>query len=423
MRNRYVIAMFVVFLIVSLTPASAINIAGINNKVVKNSNPTTDNIQIEIDQLQPELNELNSDMASLNVKADQLKNIWYNPLHWNEAIITVNELCSIANSMQITSNKLHETSKKIELESTKLESQSQTELKQNKENKSTAEENAELISQELKKRLNIGFKYTPTSNNFMVGDIVQYKSLNKYYRYLTVVRNEKTENFVVLEGSSGKNITVNKEQLTGLATLKLVPQKPINSTKIISTANTIQLDMINVRLKQAQSKEATAQKYSSKAYILEVISASLFAIAGTVGGIALAMAPTLVGTIPGVILGWTAIGLTLAAIAVGAAGVRFDKLAKNNLNAASDIRKEAAADLEDLNRYMAPVSHGPVANNMTLNTTMEQSINTTLNTTDPDGDSLKAYIITQPQAWNFKDQYRSQYQPWIRIHTQNQLFR
>ena len=296
MRNRYAIAIFVVFLIVSLTPASAINIAGINNKVVKNSNPTTEDIQIEINQLQPELNELNNDMASLNVKANQLKNIWYNPLHWKKAIITVSEMCSIANSMQITSNKLQETSKKLNLETAKLESQSQTELKQNKENKSTAEENAELISLELKKRLKIGFNYTPTSNNFMVGDIVQYKSLNKYYRYLTVVRNEKTENFVVLEGASGKNITVNKEQLKGLATLKLVPQKPINSTKIVSTANTIQLDMINVRLKQAQSKEATAQKYSSNAYILEVISASIFAIAGTVGGVAFGLASTVVGT-------------------------------------------------------------------------------------------------------------------------------
>lgn len=98
----------------------------------------------------------------------------------------------------------------------------------------------------------------------------------------------------------------------------------------------------------------------------------------------------------GGLIGTGGVVVTIAAIALVSAGVAFDKIANINNKDASKIRSEAAADLSDLNRYMEDMSHNPIANNMTLNTTIEEPLINVLNVTDPDGALLKVHILKYP---------------------------
>ena len=72
MGNRNIIILLCVFLILSITPASAINIADTNYKDDNYTNRTKDKIQEQMDKLKPQIDTLNSDTNSLKVKSNRL---------------------------------------------------------------------------------------------------------------------------------------------------------------------------------------------------------------------------------------------------------------------------------------------------------------------------------------------------------------
>jgi hypothetical protein len=403
MRSKYVIALFFVFLVVSLTPASALSIVGTNDKAVDNNNPSTDNIQEQMDQIQPQIAILKGESNSLIAKLNRLKCIWYKPWCWGEASVLLKEMGTIIIQIRTTSNKLKGISEKLRSDSEKLYAEVQNSYKTIDSTPNHIED-AKLMSKKLEERLKVAFTTTP-ANGLMVGDVVQYKSQNKYYRYLRVLRMEENEDFVVLEGT-GKNITVNKAQLSDLIVLKLIPSEPINGTKVVSTANQIQVEMIGDMINTAAKMEEKAKKLKTIATSLQAVSVVLFIVSGCLVGAGMYMSYIFVAEPAALVTILIALGVAGTGLMMAGTGICLDKLAESLLKKASELRKAAAAALEDLNRYRISVSHVPVAQNMTLNTTINHQIKTSFNAKDPDGDKLKASIVTQPEngtLWVSKD--------------------
>ena len=389
MGNRNIILLLCVFLILSIIPACAINIAATNYEDDNYNNRTKNKIQEQLDLLKPQIDTINNDTNSLKDKSNRFKSIWYKPWYWGEAATLVKDMVILIYELQKTSGKVQETSDNICLEAKKLKTGDLNETNTTNVTK-YYDKNAEFISKKLEERLNITF--TPTqSNGLAVGDVIQYKSQNKYYRYLTVVRMVKNESSVVLEGSPGKNITINKAQLS--KTLKLVPSISINGTLVVLAANNIQLDIVNDKTNTALDNEKTAKTFFVIAKIVDGAAASLLIGAAVAGITSFVLAASLNPIAFFVAMGAAALGFAGAAVTLS--GIALNTIAESYYQDAKEIRKEATDDLADLNLYMANTNHIPVAQDMQLNTTIDLPINNTFNA-EPDINKLNGYIVSQP---------------------------
>ena len=136
---------------------------------------------------------------------------------------------------------------------------------------------------QLNKNLNITLTLNPATQ-LKTGDIVQYKSQNKYYRYLQLTN--ITNNSVTLHGTH-KQFTIPLKEFNTYTKFKLTSNTTINNTQIVKQAHQIQnteLQNQQQKLKDQNETTKTIQRTFNMVTVggaATTVGAILFGIGGT----------------------------------------------------------------------------------------------------------------------------------------------
>ena len=241
----------IVFLIVSITPASATiigHLTGNNNtaSTVQKKEGLKQSIQNDQNQMDQLTEEINKDTDDINVKLEKLKDT----PKWR-----IFRLIKIVLDMEDTSKSIKHKIDRLDT-LTKNFVNKQNLFDSNYTNDSSSGDemtNAQNMAKELESNLNIYFEVTGCGGNYNVGDIVQYRDNNGYYRYVAI--NNTTENSITLEGKDHQLLTLTKATANNRIVYKLNPDTPINSYSVIDNAYNIQLGEIQQQKDEAQTKK------------------------------------------------------------------------------------------------------------------------------------------------------------------------
>jgi len=375
-------------LVLSITPVSAVEISEQTaNAANQNTNESLISaINSEQKELQNSTDEVENYNAVINDSLSYIKSNWWKFWKWGTILDKIDLINSNAQKISDAATGLNETAIKIQKNSEQLEEN----LKQDNNTQSPNDlKDADQMINKLNQRLNLNL-ITDSANNLTEGDIVQYKSQNKYYHYLKYVKTEN--NNVILEGSKNKHIIVPKEEFETRTNLKLITNCT-NNSKIINEAYKIQNAEIQKQIDDTEFKQKLYQDLAITGTVVGGVGSILIVVGLTVFGMALALIVFTAGTsaagmaagikitIVGSVLLLT--GGSLLIVTLALLSETNKKL--NNLNAI----------LNDLELYNDGLNHPPVAENMNL-TTNGTSLNNTLNATDMDEDKLNYTIINQP---------------------------
>lgn len=250
MATKHILALLLILLMVSITPASAIRISentgNLDNSAYQTQQTTNNDLEIngmttDLDNIQSLINRINYDVENLKSDSKRLVTLWWNPWCWKITFGLIKDIFIQLKDIRISAKELRKIANEMRLEAEKIESENAQNNTNYIENESQSYVNAKEMSKELEKRLSVKFTPEPLKDNIKEGDIVQYKSQDKYYRYLSVYKIDANESFAVLEGSEGKRINVEKNRLYNIVAYKLVTSGPVNIKYVTSEANRIQL--------------------------------------------------------------------------------------------------------------------------------------------------------------------------------------
>lgn len=383
MNKTFVV--FVIFLIISITPINAIEL----NQSQSTNKPIT-KINNDTQQLNEKITEINSYITKIQRSWDYVTSNWYIPWHWRTVSEKIDEIEAEADQLKSLKNEMDVLNKKIEEDSKKLQEESKD---VNVTVDEGAQENAQEMVNNLKEDLGITLKISDATN-LKEGDIVQYNSQGKYYRYLKFIKNEN--NSVTLSNSHSQSIILSSNDCKEHIKLKLTPPSPIYSSKIVAQANQIQKNQLKNQITDLENKTATRDAVKLVIYAMLGSAAAL----GVLGLIFIGI---------GIVLGvfelnyqvaqsFTALGVSyiiMGGLLCTTSGILAITLSKNP----EDELKVVRADLADLDIYQ----HGsPVVNNMNLTTNMSTNFNATLNVTGDSDTVLHYKIITEPQHGTLK---------------------
>jgi VCBS repeat-containing protein len=256
MRGARIWIFFVVFLVVSITPISAVQI----------NNSLNDDISVNITKLQhdskkvadqssvlsPTLDHIIKCANEIGNAYDDMTTYWWTWPYFmwifgkNIYLITVIDIPSVIKNINYMS-------KDLENLKTFTEGLNKTYSKLNKSSLEISDtnisgnEDAQSIIKEFRTH-NISFDIGSASD-FKTGDIVQYKSQDKYYRYLQYIKTDKSTNTVQLKGAYNKNMIVPLDQFDTNTQLKLTTKNHINSSQVVNQAYQIQKTQIHQKIK------------------------------------------------------------------------------------------------------------------------------------------------------------------------------
>lgn len=390
--------MFLVFLVVSLTPASAtiMGQATGNNNVkypTENKELTKKQLKESITNYQNKIEQITEgikdDSNKLNVKMEELKDI----PKWRilRLLKKANEVEKVAKDLEDKNQNLKTTTKNLNDAQTILDGVESTESTDDGD----AFINARDMADKLQSRLNTSFDFNAYNGALNVSDVVQYKTDNGYYRYVTV--NNITENNIILEGKDHHMLTLTKDKANSKILYKLKPSSAINSSNIVAAAYDIQKDNIKQQFEDAQDKSNQSRRFHITGLTLTITGGFLIA-AWVISSFCVALVCSL-----GALLVMFKIGMVTSLVAASciATGVTLSELSKSYEKDAKAKENAANKDLDDLTSFMTGVNmHAPVANNMSLNTTMNKNLTDVLNATDADGDKLNASAVSEPSNGN-----------------------
>ncbi|WP_048190767.1 Ig-like domain-containing protein [Methanobacterium sp. SMA-27] len=259
------------------------------------------------------------------------------------------------------------------------------------------------MANKLQNRMNVVFEVDAYNGTLNIGDIVQYKDNNNYYRYVTV--NYTINDTVVLQGENHQLLSIPKQQADDRILYMLKPYRAVDSYDVVDAAYDVQYEDITQQKVDANNKQNQARKLGT-AYISLLSAAGICAFIVITCILIMALLSILscvsLGTLnfaTGIIL---AISLTVLAIGVGcgiAGGILLHSCT-NMKNDANKMEAAAEADLNDLNNFLRLSVHVPIANNMSLNTTGNKTLNGVFNATDADGLSFDAIVVSGPEHGN-----------------------
>jgi len=381
----------ILILVLSITPVSAFEISKINGNNNLNNTADTDSLISTINndekEFQRSINNLNTSSNDISEVFSYIKSNWYKFWKWGSILNKIsqvdsetNQIVSMASELNVTASRMKENAEEIEKNS------KQDDLYQDPNDL----EDANQMITKLNSKLNIEIS-TDNSNNLTEGDIIQYKSQNKYYHYLKYVKTEN--NNVILMGSKNKIINLPQDEFNNGKSIKLYTNTSFNSSKIINEAYKIQNDQIKDQIKDTKSKHNT---YKSLAISGTVVGGS-GAIAIIVGGVL-----TLIAIFAGSFLGKASIALFFGGMSVIGAGLLVLGIGGTLLIIGLSLLSEADKKLEklydmliDLEYYNDGMNHAPIAENINL-TTNGTSLNGTFNATDLDDDQINYTVIKKP---------------------------
>jgi VCBS repeat-containing protein len=401
-KNFFIL--WTIFLILSITPACAAEIGGeINNKIVDsqtNADEITNSINSDTDELETNYNEMKIHTDRMDNSLEYIKSNWYKFWKWGTIKKKFTEIKIEADSLKAISPRIKDSAEKIKADTSALQAslhQNSTKTYNDYYVDKDAKGNADKMVNNIKRSLNVSLAVI-SAQNLTEGDIIQYKSQGKYYRYLQYVKTENGN--VVLKGSRNKIVTISQTDFDSMKKYKLSNQSQVNSSMIVNQAFKIQKSEINKQINHVNGKKTESKK-------LLIAGASITGIG--IGLIALGVVMTLLavvaeigGTGPlGLFLFYggiatVALGVLLIPIGVILLGIGIPEgsIGDNNLN-------NLNLDLQDLNNYDDALNHPPVAENMNL-TSNSTVINASLNASDIDGDNLTFTILNQPTHGTLK---------------------
>lgn len=140
------------------------------------------------------------------------------------------------------------------------------------------------MASKLKDHFMVEFNVYPV-DVLSAGDVVQYKSQNKYYRYLQFV--ESKEGNVELKGAYNTPVKIPVSGFDKAAKLKLKPVSPVNSSHVVNEVYYIQKVQIqksnetyNNQLKEHQSLKTTSDDLFTAGLALFVLTCAFAILAG-----------------------------------------------------------------------------------------------------------------------------------------------
>ncbi len=356
----------VLFLIASITPASAFQVSKINN--------TLSNIDTKTSAIENASNEINIQNGQLNDSINYIQDNWWKFWNWWTVCQKISQIYKavdeINNNVKIVTTNVNEIKRDM--------------VQLNVEQSLAGTNNDSYQdAQYLVFYLEAICRDITISNpsNFTQGDLVQFKSQNKYYRYAEFVN--QTNNSVTLKGKD-KTVTISQENFTSMATLKLAPtfKNPNAMQKVYS----VQKDEIQVKKKHLMQAQDDVENVM---VMLTMIEAGLVTSFG-ISLILMCIIPPAGGCLV-VITGIGVAGVGSAIIAIGCVCLNLNHL----------IYDDTDDELTDLDTCMDNfVNCAPVAENMNLTTNAGENITAKFNVTYVDVNSLKFNIKTQPQHGN-----------------------
>jgi len=387
---------FLVLLIVSITPACAAQIGEFNNSNNNTSNNDSiiSSINSDTEDTEAYYKDIQTHEANIDDSLNYIKNNWWKFWKWGSVKKKLDQIRNEADAISSIASNLKNSADKLKSDTQNLQNsqqQNDNNLNDNNITDGDAQKNANSMIKDINDKLNVTLA-TSNSQNLTEGDIVVYKSQNKYYRYLQYVKTEN--NNVILKGSRNKVITVSEKDFKNLNKLKLINKSPVNSSIIVNQAYKIQKSNIDQHIKSSKnSKDKSFRPLS--------ITGAVIIGLGTALAITGAILITLSLFIPNpklfsdgcIVLCVSALLLTIGIIllSVGLGGSDAEDKNLDNLYLM----------LDDLKTYDDSLNHPPIAENMNLtsNTTM---INATLNASDIDEDVLNFTISNQPAHGTIK---------------------
>ena len=367
MMKKNLIFYSVLVLIASITPANAFQISEINN--------TLSNINTETSAIENASNEINIQNGQLNDSVDYIQDNWWKFWNWWTVGQKISQACKAVDEINEDVKTFATNSNEIKQDITRLNIQEQDLAEANND----SYQNAQYVVFFLEAICRDITISNPC--NFTQGDLVQFKSQSKYYRYAEFLN--QTNNSVTLKGKD-KTVTISQKNFTSMATLKLTPT--LKNPSVMQKVYSIQKDEIQVKKKHLMQVQ---DDMDNVMVTLTMIEAGL----GVSFGISLILMCIIppAGGYLAVITGIALAGVASAIIALGYVSLNINHL----------IYSDVDDELTDLDNYMDEfVNCTPVAENMNLTTNTSENVTAKFNVTYIDVNSLKFNIKTQPQHGN-----------------------
>jgi VCBS repeat-containing protein len=387
-----------IFLIISITPASAIEISNYYDKSSfkedSNNNPDLERLESLTSQLNDQVSDISNQTNSMEEDMDYIKNNWYK--FWK-----IKDVYSKLEDLTKTAEKVCNSKDEINATTTQL-----NETIQNIKNSSKPKEfGINEMAQKLGEYFHTTFSVTENPKNLKTGDIIAYTvhdNKNHYftkYQYLSVLNTTTnttniSSNIVTAKGINGKIFNINTNNIKA----KLTPINQIKDTNILKKAYQFQKNEIHEKQEEANKKEKTGNILKKTAQILSVA----FTVMSGVGVVILLSSMLVFFAIPSdfgtltikvmfVGFGLMSIGFTSLLLILP-----LDKKSDSYLNDSKDLRSEVDSDLDSVDL----VSNVPVANDMSLVVDLNRSVEKYL--TDFDGDPLILNVTTKPDHGRVK---------------------
>ena len=373
--SRSAVISFIICLIVSLTPISAVETADfMNSSDIQSTEASIDDNVNDIDAL---TDELNGHTNVINNDLNYVKSNWWKFWRWSKVKSRISQIKDEANQLTPITDQIVLKSQEIKENTTKL----------NELNNDDGFIDIDGLVVQIEKRMNLPYDHIDVSKpeNFKEGDIVQYKSQGKFNRYLEYVKTDNLTKYVILKNKDNRYIALSQEYFNNITTAKLSPKTP--NSQILNTIYGIQTDYIQYKIDKSNHNKKDRLNYLSKT------SDKLFwAGFGLLIGSASALFVTLF--FGGYVGAAYALVILSASIACSTSSYvladQWDDL-KGSIDSNVALANEFS---EDLNNY--PNSF-PMSGNMNLTTNVGVPVNGTLNATDFDGNKLTYKIVKEPE--------------------------
>jgi hypothetical protein len=391
-----ILSLFLAFLVVSITPISA-QLKGeieVNNQT--NMGTSLNSLTNSSNKINVTSTELSRHTENIKDSAEYLKDNWWKFWKWKK----IKEHIS---TIKTETKQIETLTKEMEIEAQNINETFYT-ADQQVEQYNNSKNNAQLIADKLETYFKVSFTISQTNpDDLHNGEIIQLRTDSGNYVYLSFDRIDNSSGFAYFNGTDNKAISIPREKLPRMVKLKLTSNQPINSKEVINQAYIIQKANIDQKMQKANDMKDKSKKFKiifTSLFYLDCLLISVSAILTILAGgmilsvVMIPYAPTLMYAI----ILMMGIGSLIAA----ASGI-IAKVSNDLLKDANKLKNSAESELADLNFYHyhnGVVNHVPIAGDMSLNTTVNETLRCVFNATDADDDLAYTNLVSEPEHGN-----------------------
>lgn len=382
--------LFVVLLVISITPISAIKIRDATN--YNNTDQTISDLEKKANDLELLQNELKNHTTNIEDSMNFVKNNFWKFWKWRQVKDQLNQILKESRELNSLTDQLTDNVKDIESDSNKLNES----INNSKSNASCSDDE---FYREVEKRANTTLDISgPT--NFKQGDIVEYTSKKGNHKYLEFIKIDNLTSYVILKTSENKNIALSQEFFNKTASHKISPKT--SNSQLINIIDDQQQE--NIQSLKTQAEKRMERGVGSE-YASALIMCSAVAILGVslilfvIAMFCITLTEFTAGLIDIIAAILTKIGLILfveGMILLISGGILLF-WAKYEMKQAVKDSNNVNLLNKDLNDLMNSLNSFPFAGDLNITTNATASVNDTLNGTDFDDNNLTYIIVEQPK--------------------------